>query len=114
VIEIPGVKLGIAVAGFAGGVASLSYLRPLSKLQAGVSVLTGALFATYVTPVVTAQFNLSQTTEHGAAFLLGLCAMNIIPGVLRASEYLRDHAGDITERLLPRRDGKGGDQEPRP
>lgn len=102
-LEIPGVKLGLTVAGFAGGVASLSYLRPLSKLQATISVLTGALFATYVTPVVTQQFGLQQPAEHGAAFVLGLCSMNIIPGVLKASEYLRDHAGDLVERVIGKR-----------
>ena len=32
-IEIPGIKLGVAIAGLAGGVVSLSYVKPLSKWQ---------------------------------------------------------------------------------
>lgn len=102
---IPGVKVGIAVAGFAGGVASLSYLKPLSKTLAFASVITGALFATYVTPLFTDWFKLGPAAEHGSAFLLGLTAMNLIPLALGVSAYLRDHPGEIARKFLPKDEG---------
>jgi Na+/proline symporter len=80
-----GVKLGTIIAGFAGGVVSLAFIQGLNRWQAIAAVVVGALTATYLTPV--AVYKLSITTpemQNGAAFVIGLCAMNIIPAIKRS------------------------------
>lgn len=85
-----GVKLASLVAGFAGGVVSLSYIQQLTKLQALLAVMTGALVSGYCTPVVTHYLGLSFPLENGVAFFVGLTAMNIVPGMMKLSERWRD------------------------
>lgn len=92
--EIPGIKLGLAIAGLAGGVVSLSYVKPLTRWQAILAVFTGAVCAVYLTPLAISYFQLSDAGEHGAAFLLGLTAMNIVPGFIKLSEKFRANPED--------------------
>jgi hypothetical protein len=91
--NILGIKIGVAVAGFLGGVVCLSWLRGLSHPQAAMAVMTGAITASYVTPAAMAYLHWTPPLENFAAFVIGLTAMNIIPGVLRLSEmFKRDPA----------------------
>lgn len=83
-----GVKLASLVAGFAGGVVSLSFVRELSKLQASLAVMTGALSAGYLTPVLGIYLP-PVMPEPTLAFLVGLTAMNLIPGLMKLSELFK-------------------------
>lgn len=87
--EIPGIKLAYMIAGFAGGVVSLSYVRSLTKMQAFGAVVTGTLVANYVTPVMQHYLTMPVALENGAAFIVGLCSMNIVPGILGLSARWR-------------------------
>lgn len=86
-----GVKVAHAVAGFAGGVITLSFIKNLSPFQGISAVFTGFVTAVYLTPLGTNLLNsytkdpLSEPSELGMAFLLGLTAMNLIPGFLKLS-----------------------------
>lgn len=96
-----GIKLGIAAAGFAGGVVSLTYLKGLSKTQAVLSVFTGLAFAVYMTPAFFLYFfeNTPNTNyENAIAFMLGLTAMNIIPGFIKLSEIFKNNPQIIFKR----------------
>lgn len=89
-----GVKYASLLAGFAGGIVSLSYLRQLSAWQMSLSVVTGAFLAGYLTPLAQHWIGMPEVVENGVAFLLGLTAMNIVPGFLALSERFRnDPAG---------------------
>lgn len=97
-----GVKYSALVAGFAGGVISLAYLKELTKAQMVLAVLAGSASAGYLTPVAIPMLaravgiEASPAFENAAAFLLGLTSMNLIPGVLHLSEiFRRDPAGLI-------------------
>ena len=83
-----GVKYAALVAGFAGGVVSLSYGRELTRLQSAMAVLSGSLVAAYGTPIAVHYLDLGvgSPLENGIAFGLGLTAMNIIPGVLTLAD----------------------------
>lgn len=106
--EFAGIRIGQLIAGFAGAVISLSYLRPLTKLQATSAVFTGAFTAAYITPLAVQYLGFGPRAENATAFILGLCAMNIIPGVLRLSAYFRNHPLDALAKRAPPRDK--GDQ----
>ena len=95
-----GVKLASLVAGFAGGVVSLSFVRELTQLQAVLAVLTGSLCAGYLTPVM-ALYLPAVLPEPTLAFLVGLTSMNLIPGILHLSDRFRTDPGSF---------GKGGEQ----
>jgi hypothetical protein len=84
--SIPGVKLAYLIAGFAGGVVSLTYVRPLNKWQGCLAIITGALGSNYLTPMLMHYAKFDTPLEHGSAFIIGLCAMNIIPGIIFLSE----------------------------
>ncbi|HHW2988538.1 TPA: peptidase M48, Ste24p [Pseudomonas aeruginosa] len=83
-------KYSVAIAGFAGAILSLSFLRGLTRKQAGAAVLTGFLSSIFTTPLAVAYFGLPVDAEskNGVAFLIGLLAMNIIPAIKAAAERL--------------------------
>jgi hypothetical protein len=83
-------KYGVACAGFVGAILSLTFLQGLTRLQAFSAVLTGFSCSVFTTPFVTAFFNLPGDYEsrYGVAFLIGLLAMNLIPGIKSALERL--------------------------
>lgn len=101
--NILGIKIATAVAGFAGGVICLSYLRGLSHPQAAMAVLTGAVTASYVTPALMFYLHWPVPLENFTAFFVGLTAMNIIPGLLKLSEMFKRNPGAFM--------GRGGDDK---
>jgi hypothetical protein len=90
---ILGVKYATLVAGFFGGVASLSYVRELTRSQMAVAVFTGAVTAGYMTPLANKYLGLFIATgpelEGACAFLIGVTALNIIPGFIRLSAMFK-------------------------
>ena len=99
-----GIKVATAIAGFAGAVVSLQAIKPLTRGQAMLAVLTGAIVASYGTPVVAHYLALAEELQNGIAFFLGLGAMHIVPGLIRIAEmFRRDPLGMI------RRSGKEGE-----
>jgi len=81
-----GVKWAAVLAGAVGAVISLRYIDDLSMIGRILAIFTGALFAGYVSPAVAVVLSLSPPGQNAAAFMLGLTAMNILPGVMRLSE----------------------------
>ncbi|QIE87994.1 peptidase M48, Ste24p [Pseudomonas nitroreducens] len=81
-------KYSVAIAGFAGAILSLSFLRGLTRKQAGAAVVTGFLSSIFTTQLVVAYFGLPNDAEskNGVAFLIGLLAMNVIPGLKAFAE----------------------------
>lgn len=88
--EIPGIKLAYMVAGFAGGVVSLRYVKNLNWWQGLSSVLGGTLTANYLTPVVQFYLKMEQPQEYGTAFIVGLVALNLLAGVFKLSEKWKE------------------------
>lgn len=112
VLDALGIRAGVLLAGFAGGIVSLQYLKNLSRTQTVVAVFTSLATAAYGTPVVVSGLNIDkQAYQFGSAFILGLCALHIIPAI-RAS------APAVTRWLITRftggaiqpTQGDGGDK----
>ncbi|MHA6128901.1 peptidase M48, Ste24p [Pseudomonas fluorescens group sp. PF-1] len=76
-------KYGVVIGGFAGALASLMFLQGLTRKQALMAVLTGLAAAIFCTPLAIEFFKIApgSETQYGVAFLIGLLAMNIIPGL---------------------------------
>ena len=104
-----GVKLAFAVAGFWGGVLSLSFVKNLTPKAGVMAVLTGVGSASYITPVLSQYFGLGGNGfyENGVAFVVGLTAMNLIPGVIKLSEMWRHNPLMF---IKGNRDGSGHEQ----
>lgn len=94
-----GVKGATVVAGFAGAVVSLSFVKELSKTQMVVAVIVGSVTAAYLTPFLLASMNLPSEMQNGGAFIIGLTAMNIIPGMLKLTEWFRQDPWAVLDRL---------------
>lgn len=81
-----GVKLAVLIAGFMGAVVSLSFVRGMTRKQIILALVVGVVCANYATPIVVYYLGLPQQIELGAAFFVGLTAMNFIPAILKISE----------------------------
>lgn len=103
-----GIKLSTIVAGFAGGVVSLAVLHPVTLKQATLAVVVGCLTATWLTPIAVYKFGLSAQMEGGTAFVIGLCAMAIIPAIYKAAGTI---AASRAASVAPM--AKDGDQTPK-
>jgi len=66
-----------------GAVLSLTFLRGLTRGQAASAFFTGFASAIFTTPLAVSFFHIASDSEtrYGVAFLIGLLAMNIIPGL---------------------------------
>ena len=104
-----GVKLSVIIAGFIGSVISLSFVRQLTRMQMVAAVGTGTFTANYLTPLATHYAGLTIDMESGAAFLIGIMAMNIIPGFMRLSEIFKTDP----RSFIPGQKGQSDDAEPR-
>lgn len=99
-----GIKLTFAIAGFWGGVLSLSFIKDLTYRAGVLAVLTGVGSACYLTPIVL-RYLFSGATEfesNGVAFVIGLTAMNLIPGFIKLSELWKS---DPLSMIRGKRDG---------
>ena len=81
-----GVKYAALIAGAVGAILSLRYIDDLSMFGRILAVVTGTVTAGYGSPAIAQWLGLTQPTENAIAFVLGLTAMNIIPGLMRLSE----------------------------
>lgn len=86
---ILGIKLSVIIAGFMGGVISLTFVRELTSTQMAAAVATGTVTTHYLTPLVLFYSGAASSIENGVAFIIGVMAMNIIPGMLRLSEIFK-------------------------
>lgn len=86
---VAGVKLALLVAGFAGAVVSLSYVKELTRPQMFGALVSGAFCAAYLTPITVHYLGVPTQFEYGAGFLVGLGSMNIVPGLLKLFERFR-------------------------
>lgn len=91
VFALLGIKLSHLVAGVAGGVVR-AFLVGTTWIGAISSVIIGAVTAAYMTTPITRWFerlwNMTPdpSTEHAVAFVVGLTAMLICEGAIRAAQ----------------------------
>ena len=102
-----GIKAGSVVAGFVGGVVSLSMLRDLTPMRALGTVLCGTACAAYLTPIALEYTGLSGSSEHALAFFLGVCGMNGVAGLFKLSERFKMNP---IETIKDVKQGKSNDE----
>lgn len=100
-----GVKLTSIVAGFAGGVVSLSFIQGLTRTLAVSAVVVSTLTAAFLTPAVVGKLDLGPQFEGGSSFIIGLCAMSIVP-LIRTT--VPQFLSGWFRRLLSWNQGDGG------
>lgn len=90
--SILGIKASSVLAGLAGGLVRSLILPGLTVRQAIVSCIIGALTAGYLTPAAVEYwpFEASQGIEGAFGYAIGLSAMLICEGVIRAARHWRD------------------------
>lgn len=103
--KVAGIELALLVAGFAGAVVSLSYVKELKKSQAVMALLTGALCAAYLTPAAMHYLSIPETLEYGAGFLLGVVSMHLIPLILAVAERYRNRP-ELFDRVAGKKEGE--------
>jgi hypothetical protein len=102
-----GIKAATVVAGFVGAVVSLSAVASLTRTQAGMAVLVGVGTSAYITPAVVYYYTIEAEPLHnGLAFMVGLVAMQVVPGVIRIAEMFKANPLSFIKRMDG---GKGND-----
>lgn len=72
-----------AIGGFAGSVISLRFLTDLNIWQRFVTVLTGTVFAAYITPLAISAFEVSSKHDGTVGFIIGVFGMSIAAAVMK-------------------------------
>lgn len=85
-LHIPGIVIAYLVAGFAGGLVSLSYVNPTSFWKGLVAICTSMIVANYLTAIFQSYMELRPQLEHGCAFIVGMVAQFIVVGIFRKAE----------------------------
>lgn len=95
-----GIRAGILLAGLAGGLVSLQYIKTLSRPLAFTALFSSLALSAYGTPALMDLLHVTkQSYCYGSAFIVGLCALRIIP-------VLRDVAPAMTRWLIARLTGQ--------
>lgn len=88
-LKLLGLKTAVIVAGFAGGLVSLQELNGLTRWKVASALFTSLAIAGYGTPLIVRSLGVQQDTlRYGIAFLLGLCAMRIVPLIQSSVPFL--------------------------
>jgi hypothetical protein len=87
-----GIKLGSLLAGFFGGLVKALIMPSVTPSGALFSCVTGALTAGYFTPVAMHWLPLAGIAgaEGAVGYAIGLTAMLICEGLMRAAKHWRD------------------------
>lgn len=93
-----GLKSSVMLAGFAGSVISLSFITGLGIWGRISAVFTGTLTAAYATPVAVAYWDMTDVLGNGVGFILGLTAMNLVPAVIGAANWIHKNIGSLMSK----------------
>lgn len=94
-----GIKAPFITAGFAGGSLSLSFVKGGNFWGRVGNVVSGAITANYVTPVVQEYVGLPMTMQLGVCFLVGFTAMYLLQGIVKmAQSFATDPTAFLTRR----------------
>lgn len=75
-----GLSFAVMVAGFAGGLVSLQSLQGLTRWKMATTLFTSVAVAGYGTPLLVQELGIKvPSLQYAGAFLLGLCAMRLVP-----------------------------------
>lgn len=112
VLDLLGIRVGVLLAGFVGGIVSLQYLKNLSKTETVLALFSSLALACYATPILVSGFGVEkQAYQYGCAFILGLCALHIIPVIRAAAPAItRWIIARFTGNAVQPTQGDGGNQ----
>jgi len=107
---LAGIKPGTLIAGVLGALFTVPYEAPWHhKLLA---VASGLCVSYYATPLAMHYLGLPADTENSVAFVVGMVGVNLVRGVIKYSQRLRDNPGALFKVLRDRRhdddDRRGG------
>ena len=82
--EFIGAKASLILGGLFGTLIGTSMQKDQKTFSRVVSIITGTIFSTYVTPVVHAWLVPGADVENGLSFLVGMFGLNIARKIMDA------------------------------
>jgi len=79
-----GINAILMLAGLFGAAISFSYMKPMTRGQIWMTLGSGLVMANYLTPLVVWLCKIPAEFSLGAAFLIGLFGMPLLPVTLAA------------------------------
>ena len=84
-----GLRSAVILAGFAGGLVSLQDMQGLTRWKVASALFTSLAVAGYGTPLIVRWTGVDpDPLRYSIAFLLGLCAMRLVPLILHSVPLL--------------------------
>ena len=83
-LEIIGAKGSLILGGLFGTLIGTTLQKDIGLWQRVISVLTGTVFAVYVTPVIHAWLVPNSEVMNGLSFLVGMFGLNIARKIMEA------------------------------
>lgn len=77
-----GIEVASLFAGLAGGLASITKEKKLTKTQRFITVIVGGLTAAYLTPVFSILINMPDQAKYGVGFVLGYSGLRSVEWVI--------------------------------
>lgn len=84
-LELLGLNLAYLLAGFAGGVVALFFTQVTRWKAVGI-VFGGMVGANYLTTMAQFYLTLSDKTDKGVAFVVGMIAMYLFGGIMKRGQ----------------------------
>ena len=83
-LEFIGAKGSLILGGLFGTLIGTTLQKDIGLLQRCISILTGTVFAVYVTPVIHAWLIPNSEVVNGLSFLVGMFGLNIARKIMEA------------------------------
>lgn len=73
-----GLDLATLFAGLAGGLASITKEKQLTRTQRFITVLVGGFLSAYLTPLVCMLINMPEKAQYGVGFVIGYSGLRSV------------------------------------
>lgn len=108
-IQQLGFKLPSLAAGFFGGIVSLTYEKSVTFSRALLMIVTGAVCAGYLPPILNKWLNFGDSLENGLAFIVGLLSMKLVGGLMKLGERFEKNPLKTIKNLKDDKDSDSDD-----
>ena len=108
-----GIKLSVIIAGFVGGIVSLTYETKISAIRAVLLITSGASVAAYLQPAIQHWMNFPPQLANALGFVLGLSSMKVVQFITHYTEIkLQGQINDARKELGNSKRDSGTEQQP--
>lgn len=97
-----GLDLATLFAGLAGGLASITKEKELTRTQRFITVLVGGFLSAYLTPLITIAINMPEKAQYGVGFVIGYSGLRSVEWIIE--KYFKKKNPEIPDNSETKND----------